>query len=119
MLPATTVVERVVIKSGSCALEGLGKSPQGDFRGAAKRGAGVQPGPAGARQRVGQGGAAVGPDTGGGSGSDHSQGRQSAPRRSVHEWGAKPRPPPKARAKGFAPPQGARQGKFRRAARLG
>ena len=37
------------------------------------------------------------PDTSDGSGSDHSKGRQSAPRRSVHEWGAKPRPPPKAR----------------------
>ena len=82
-------------------------------------GTGVQPGPAGARQRAGLGGAAVEPDTGDGSGSDHSQGRQSAPRRSVHEWGAKPRPPPKARAKGFAPPQGARQGQFRRAVRLG
>ena len=41
-------------------------------------GTGVQPGPAGARQRAGLGGAAVEPDTGDGSGSDHSQGRQSA-----------------------------------------
>lgn len=97
-----------------CVRDGLGKSPRGNLRGS--REAGVRassPDPPKRPSAAALGGAAVEPDTGDGSGSDHSQGRKSAPGRSVHEWGAKPRPQPKARAKGFARPQGPRPGPAR------